>query len=112
MIPLLQELLFGTFVPPKTSGPTIKHSICGSSNRKKPTLKSARDVVFAAANTPVWKTNKQIVEETQLLFNCVQRHTLRLFEAGKIQRCVRDNPEDIKAVYMYRMNDENVGKRD
>lgn len=106
MIPLLQELLFGTFVPPESSGPTIKHSISGNPNRKKPTIKSARDIVFSAANTPVWKTNKQIVEETQLLFNCVQRHTLKLFEAGKIQRSVRGDPDDIKAVYIYRMLDK------
>ena len=105
MIPLLQELLFGTWQPPEEFT-TRKHSICGNPDRKKPTLKSARDIVFNAANTPTWKTNKQIVEETQLLFNCVQRHTLKLFEAGKIQRSVRGDPDDIKAVYIYRMLDK------
>ena len=102
MTSLLQELLFGTFQVPENFT-TRKHSICGNPNRKKPTTSNAKQLVFEAVNTPVWKTNKQIVIETQLLFNCVQRHTLKLFEQGKIQRGIRNDPDDIKAVYIYRM---------
>lgn len=102
MSKFLEELFFGSFQVPEHFT-TRRHSICGNPNRKKPTTANAKDLVLQIVNTPVWKTNKQISEEAHLLFNCVQRHTLKLFELGKIERIIRNDPGDIKPVYMYRV---------
>jgi len=107
MTPLLQELLFGSFSIPENFT-TRKHSICGNSSRKKPATANAKDQVWVIVNTPIWKTNKQIAEEAHLLFNCVQRHTLKFFELGKIERKIRNDPGDIKPVYLYRVRNGNL----
>lgn len=108
---LLQELLFGTFQVPENFV-TRKHSICGNPDRKKPIPANSRERIIATLTGSAWKTNKQIANETELLLSRVQHQTVKLFELGKIERSTRDAPGDMKPVYMYRLSNEDVGRRD
>lgn len=106
----LEEILFGTWLPPENFT-TRSHRILGTSSRKKPVIGDCKKKILKALSSSVWKTNKDISDETGLLINLVHRHTTKLFKDGKIERSSRKEASDIKPVFLFRMLNGDLGGR-